>query len=165
MILDFSCCKVVGNYKFHFLKSIQCFTCLSRFNVSGFKNINNVIKETSLFLLHNTQLKELDISNLDLSVENFRVLAQSLKRLLNLTKLNISGIDDIVDEDVAVILYDNVKMEDLNLSCLENEDFSKIANSMKQFLYLKNLTSTITKSLLILLKTLIFILQYQTRTS
>ena len=137
--LDFSCCKVVGSYKCHYLKNIQCFTCLTKFNVSGFKNINDIIEETRLFLLHNTQLEELDISNLGLNVENFRVLAQSLKKHLNLTKLNISDIGDIVDEDVAVILSNNVKMEDLDLSLLKTKDFSKIANSMKMFLCLKKL--------------------------
>ena len=137
--LNFAYCCIVGNYKCHFLKNIQCFTCLTRFNVSGFKNVNNIIKETRLFLLHNTQLEELDISNLDLNVENFRALSQSLKKHLNLTKLNISGIGDIVDEDVAVILSNNVKMEELDLSSLKTKDFSKIANSMKMFLCLKKL--------------------------
>ena len=136
--LDFSCCRIFFNYK-HFLKNIQCFTCLRRFNVSGLNNINNFIKQKSLFLHHNTQLEELDISNLHLNVENFRVLAHSLKGHVNLTKLNMSGIGDTVDEDVAVILSNNVKMEDLDLSSLKSKNFSKIANSMKKFLCLKKL--------------------------
>ena len=73
----------------------QCFQCLTKFNVSGFKAIQKFIQETTSFLLHNTQLEDLDISNLNLDVENCRALTQSLTRHLNLTRLNISNIGNV----------------------------------------------------------------------
>ena len=138
--LDFSHCSTIDDKKCHFLMNTQCFQCLTKFNVSGFKAIQKFIQETSSVLLHNTQLEDLDISNLNLDVENCRALTQSLTRHLNLTRLNISNIGNVTDEDVAVILSHNVKIEELDLSNLKTKDFSTIANSMKNFIHLKKLT-------------------------
>ena len=137
--LDFSHCSVVINDKCHFLKNTQSFTCLKKFDISGFKALNNLIEEMTCFLLQNTQLEELDISNLDLDVKNCRALVGSLKKHLNLTKLNISNIGYVTDEDVAAILSHNVKIEELDLSNLKANDFSTIANSMRKFMHLKKL--------------------------
>ena len=134
--LDFSHCSIVDDQKCHFLMNTQCFQCLTKFNVSGFKAIQTFIQETTSFLLHNTQLEDLDISNLNLDVENCRALTQSLTRHLNLTRLNISNIGNVTDEDVVVILSHNVKIEELDLSNLKTKDFSTIANSMKNFVHL-----------------------------
>ena len=136
--LDLSHCNIIHKNKRHFLKNKQCFTCLTKFNVSGFKSLQ---KETTSFLLHNTQLEELDISNLYLNVKKCKVLVQSLTGHLNLIKLNISNIGHVTDEDVAVILSHNNKIEELNLSNLQlmTKDFSTIANSMKWLVHLKNL--------------------------
>ena len=137
--LDLSHCNIIDKNKCHFLKNTQNFTCLTKFNVHGFKTLCHFIEETALFLLHNTQLEELDISNLDLNVENCRVLTQSLTRHSKLTKLNISNIGNVSDEDVAVILSHNVKIEELELNNLMTKDFSTITNSMKCLVHLKNL--------------------------
>ena len=74
--LDFSQCSIVDDKKCHFLMNTQCFQCLTKFNVSGFKAIEKFIQETTSVLLHNTQLEDLDISNLNLDVEDCRALTQ-----------------------------------------------------------------------------------------
>ena len=137
--LDFSHCSIVGDDKCYFLKNTQSFACLTIFNICGSKTLHNFIEETTLFLLHNTQLKELDISNLDLDVNNCKLLTQSLTGHVNLTKLNISNIGDVIDDDVAVIISHNIKIEELDLSNLRAKNFSKIANSVKYLMHLKKL--------------------------
>ena len=137
--LDLSHCIIIDENKCHFLKNTQNFTCLTKFNIRGFKTLCHFMEETALFLLHNTQLEEVDISNLDLNVENCRILTQSLTRHSKLTKFNISNIGNVSDEDLAVILSHNVKIEELELNNLMTKDFSTITNSMKCLEYLKNL--------------------------
>ena len=138
--LDFSCCSINDDYKpCLFLKNIQCFTCLINFNVGGFMKFDKVVEDAAMFLLHNTQLKQLDISNLHLDLKNCRALTQSLIKHPNFTNLNISAIGDVCDEDIALILSNNINLEELDLSCLKPYNFSKIANSVKNFLHLKKL--------------------------
>ena len=137
--LDLSHCSVVDDDNRHFLKNTQSFSCLTKFNVTGFKTFHHFIEVITFLLLCNTQLKELDISNLSLDVENCRVLTQALTGHFNLTRLNISNIGGVTDEDVAVILSHNVKIEELDLNNLKTTDFSTIASSMKRFLHLKKL--------------------------
>ena len=40
--LDFSHCSIVDDKKCHFLMNTQCFQCLTKFNVSGFKAIQKI---------------------------------------------------------------------------------------------------------------------------
>ena len=140
--LEFAYCSIYGNNKFQVLKNTQNFTCLTRFNVSGFKCFWNIVEEMALFLHHNTQLKELDVSNLELDLKDFKVLIESLKSHSNLTKLNISNIGTVLDEDIAIVLSNNINIEELVLSGLKIcklKPFQVIANSMKTFLCLKKL--------------------------
>ena len=143
--LDFSFSNFAGKNKSIFLKCVHSYTCLTKFTIHNCKNFCNVAEDTAMFLLHNTQLKELDISNVTLHEKNLAVLAQSLKNHSNLTKLNLSPsnqIDVTLDEvniNISVILSNNIKMEELDLSGIELQDFAIIANSMRNLLHLKKL--------------------------
>ena len=140
--LELPYCSVYGNNKSPVLKNTQNFTCLTRFNVSGFKSFWDIIEEMALFLHHNTRLKELDVSNLELDLNNFIVIIESLKSQSNLTKLNISNIGTVLDKDIAIVLSNNINIEELNLSGLKintSKPFQVIANSMRNFSCLKKL--------------------------
>ena len=137
--LDFTSCIVVGNIESHIFKNIQCFSCLTKLNIHSFMEFHRIIEDMAMFLLHNTQLKELCFSNLNLDLKGFKILAHSLKSHSNLSKLNISFIGEVLVEDIAVILSNNIKLEELDLSGLKTKDFSKIANAMKKNLHLKKL--------------------------
>ena len=129
----------------HFFKNIQHFTTLTTFNVSGLKCSRNIIEEMALFLLHNTQLKELNVSNLKLGLKNFKLLVKSLKNHSNLTKLNISNIGTVFEKYIAVVLSNNINIEELDLSGLKtfkhdsSKPFVVIANSLSNFSCLKML--------------------------
>ena len=141
--LELLLCSIHGDNNSRVFKSIQHFTNLTTFNVSGLKCSFNIIEEMALFLLHNTQLKELDVSNLELDLNNFKVLIESLKSHSNLTKLNISNIGTVFEEDIAIVLSNNINIEELDLSGLKIfkhyslKPFVVIANSMSNFSCLK----------------------------
>ena len=137
--LDFLCCNVVGTNQFHFLRNVQYFSSLMKITIKGSIKFHKIIKDAARFLMHNSsRLKELDISNLNLNLKNFKILAKSLKPFINLRKLSISGIGDVCEEDLALILSKNVEMEELDLSNLYNTDFTNIASSIK-YKHLKKL--------------------------
>ena len=135
--LDFTGCIVVDDIKSCVFKNTQSFACLTKLSIYSFIEFHRIIEDMAMFLLHNTQLKELHISNLKLDLKDFKILANSLKGHSNLSKLTISYIGKVLDEDIAVILSNNIKLEEVDLSGLKTENFLIIAKSMKNILQLK----------------------------
>ena len=93
-------------------------------------------------LSHNSKLMELDIGNNLMQTYATATVFNSLKHTSNLKKLYINGnmITDEVADDIAVVLFLNTQLEELDISCndLQTAGIIKIFEGIKH-------TRTITK--------------------
>ena len=106
--------------------------------ITGFKTLDCI----ATFLFHNKELQELDLSNIFLQAEGIIKVFKSMKSITNLRKLYICDniISDEAAGDIAAILSQNTKLEELDISCtnLLTTGAVKIFQGMKD-------TSTLTQ--------------------
>ena len=135
--------------------SSNCLTskgCINIFN--GMKNIlflrklnishNKITYEAAVniatVLSQNTELEELDISYNNLQTPGAITIFQSIKTLIKLNIAHNMITDEAVD-DIAAVLSDSTKLEELDISCnyLKAEGVIKIFQSIKYVLSLTKL--------------------------
>ena len=106
--------------------------------ITGFKALDCIAN----FLFHNVELQELDLRNSFLQAEGIIKIFKSMKSITNLRKLYICDniISDEAAGDIAAILSQNPKLEELDVSCtnLQTTGAVKIFEGMRE-------TSTLTQ--------------------
>ena len=71
------------------------------------------------FLFHNLELEELDLSNSFIQTAGVIEIFKSLRNISNLRKIYVHGnvITDEATDDLAVVLSQNTKLKEINISC------------------------------------------------
>ena len=97
-------------------------------------------RSIAMFLSHNSNLEELDLGNNFMQTSDFIVVFKSLRHISSLKKLYINDnmITDEAAEDIAVVLSQNTKLEELDVSGnnLQTAGVIKIFHGIKHTLTL-----------------------------
>ena len=99
-------------------KLLNNFSMMVKFD-NSFNPINNeTARDIAVFLSQNSGLKELNISSCNLQTKGAVTVFKGMRNLSHLTKLNINNnnISDEVADDIAVVLFQNDSLEELDLS-------------------------------------------------
>ena len=122
---------------FERLKSV---VYLRKLNISSNEITIKAAHSIATVLCLNSKLEELDLSNNIMQTPGTIIIFKSLRHLTNLRKIYISDnkITDEAADDIAVVLSQNIKLEELDISCnhLQASGTMKICRSN-----LRNLTS------------------------
>ena len=112
--LDLSCNNLQTTEVVTLLSEVQNTSSCTKLNISH----SNIDDNIATFLSRNTQLKELDLSHSNLQTMDAIAVCKGMSSLLHLTKLNISNNDitDAAAADIAVVLSQNILIEELDLS-------------------------------------------------
>ena len=125
-------------------ESLKCTMFLRKLNISCNK-ITKVVAAESIatVLSHSSKLEYLNISNMFIQSAAIIVIFKSLKRISNLRKIYINGnmITDEAADDIAVVLSQNIKLEELDISCndLQTPGVIKILQDIKDHVALTKL--------------------------
>ena len=115
---------------------------LRKLNISCNEVFTKGARSIAMFLSHNTNLEELDLSANFMQTSDIIMIFKSLRHISSLKKLYINDnmITDEATEDIAVVLSQNTKLEELDVSCnnLQTTGVIKIFRGIEH-------TSTLTK--------------------
>ena len=121
-------------------KLLNNFSVMVKFDIS-FNAINDeTANDIAVFLSHNSELKELNLSSCNLQTIGAVRVFKGMRNLSHLTKLNVSNnnISGEAADDIAVVLSQNNSLEELDLShnCIQATGAVKIFKKMNSILHL-----------------------------
>ena len=101
---------------FKVLQNVSIITSLKIRNCSV---VNEVADELSAALLHNISLRELDLSYNNLSTSDAVKIFKAMKNIITLKVVNLvhNLLTDEAADDLAIIISQNTKLEELDVSC------------------------------------------------
>ena len=148
--LDLSCTSLNDTGVKNIFKHMVSISKLFKLNISENRFTHNAADDIATFLLHNIELKEIDLSSNDLVAAGAITIFQGMKNVMRLEKVNINyiGITPEAVSDIATILSHNLKLKELRLANnnIQASGISKLFYSMTSILHLTCLDICLNKA-------------------